>query len=96
MEGCSHLPCEKYAVENQVREGGQSSFQYWFECECELAMEWSKSDERQEVGNQDSGVGFETENEGGTRVGGLQEKNFERDESKVEKDEAASDDREEC
>ena len=39
-------------------------------------MEWRKNDESEEMGNPDREADFQTEDESGAMVGGMQEKNF--------------------
>ena len=62
---------------------GRSCLWHCFEWECELALEYGKSDESQLMGIKDSATDFQTKN---GRMGGSQEKNFERNESQVADD----------
>ena len=56
-----------------------------------LATEWRNSDEGQEMGHPDPEADFQTEDEGGGRVGvcGIQEEDFEGNDGQVEEDEIA-------
>ena len=64
--------------------------QVWIEWKCELAMKWRNSDDSKEMESKIL-MTFRPRIATGGRVGGLQEKNFEGNEDKVEEDEAADD-----